>query len=151
MPWRRWLAAGLGGLLFVYAVAFVDLTLRARSAFNEGEKYMLWHQKPELKKAALDAELAVQEKGLRDQAVAEKWTAEVLEERLFLARFQRDERLKESSLKYAYVWYKTAVELFTPPESKWVKLCRAKAPVARELWKKELDAQKIPYQEYMLD
>ena len=112
---------------------------------------MLRNEKPELKKAALDAELAVQEKGLRDEAVRENWPSEKLDQRLFLARFQRDERMKESSLKYAYVWYKTATDLFTPPESKWVKLCRAKAPVAKELWKKELAAQKIPYEEYMLD
>jgi hypothetical protein len=151
MPWRRWLAYGLGGLAFVWAVAFVDLTLRARTAFLEGEKYMLWHEKPELKKASLDAELLSREKALRDEAVRDAWPAEKLEQRLFLARFQRDERMKESSLKYAYVWYKTALELFTPPESKWVKLCRAKAPAAKELWKKELDAQKIPYEEYMLE
>jgi hypothetical protein len=151
MRWRRWLAGALGGLAFVYAVAYVDLTLRAREAFSQGEKYMLWHEQPALKKAALDAELRERETALRAQAGREKWAAEVLEQRLFLARFQRDERLKESSLKYAYVWYQTAVELFSPPESKWAALCRAKAPQAKELWKKELDAQKIPYQDYMLE
>ena len=151
MRWRRPLAAALGGLVFVYAVAYADLVLRARSAYQEGEKYMAWHERPELKKAALDAELAVREAQIREEAASGKWGREELEQRLSLARFQRDERMKESSLKYAYVWYKTATELFTPPESRWVKLCREKAPVAKELWKKELDAQKIPYEDYMLE
>ena len=135
----------------MYGVAYADLVLRARSAYLEGEKYMAWNDRPELKKTALDAELAVREKQLRDEAVSEKWGQDELDQRLSLARFQRDERMKESSLKYAYVWYKTATELFTPPESRWVVLCRAKAPVAKELWKKELDAQKIPYKDYMLE
>lgn len=151
MLWRRWLAAAVGGLLFVYGVAYVDLVLRARSAYLEGEKYMTWNEHPELKKAALDAELARREQELRDQASSEDWSQETLSQRLYLARFQHDERLKESSLKYAYVWFRTATELFTPPESKWVKLCRERAPAAKALWKKELDAKKIPYQDYMLD
>ena len=151
MRWRRLLLTAAGGLLFVYAVAYVDLTLRARHAYLEGEKYMQWAREPALKKAALDAELASQEADLRAQAAKEAWPAEKLDQRLYLARFYHDSRMKESSLKYAYVWYRTAIELFTPPESKWVVLCRQRAPVAKELWKKELDAQKIPYKDYMLE
>lgn len=151
MPWRRWLAAALGGLAFVYAVAYADLVLRARSAYLEGEKYMAWNEHPELKKMALDGEYLAQVKELHDRSVRESWTQEVLDQRMFLARFQHDERMKESSVKYAYVWFRTATELFTPPESKWVKLCRERAPVAKALWKKELDAQKIPYTDSLLD
>jgi hypothetical protein len=137
----------LGCAAFVYAAVYVDLVLRARTAYLEGEKYMEWAAKPELKKAALEAELAEREKALR----AEKLTAAELEQRLALARFEHEERVKESSYKYAYVWYQTAVELFSPPDSKWVRLAREKLPVAKELWKKELDAAKIPYKDYMLE
>jgi len=137
----------LGCAAFVYAAVYVDLVLRARTAYLEGEKYMEWAAKPELKKAALEAELAEREKALR----AEKLTAAELEQRLALARFEHGERVKESSYKYAYVWYQTAVELFSPPDSKWVRLAREKLPVAKELWKKELDAAKIPYKDYMLE
>lgn len=151
MAWRRILLTALGGFAFVYATAYADLVLRARHAYMEGEKYMAWDKDPSLKKASLDAELAAHEAELRAQASREAWPAEQLEQRLFLARFDHDERMKESSLKYAYVWYRTAIELFTPPESKWVALCRARAPVAKELWKKELDAKKIPYKDYMLE
>ena len=38
-------------------------------------------------------------------------TKEELAQRLALAKFSRDEAVAESSLKYAYVWYQTAVEL----------------------------------------
>jgi hypothetical protein len=151
MPWRRYLLTAAAGLAFVYATAYVDLTLRARSAFYEGERYMAWNSDPSLKKAALAAELQAKESRLRAQAEKERWAAEVLEQRLFLARFEHGERLKESSLKFAYVWYQSAVELFTPPESKWVVLCRQRAVEAKRLWKKELDAQKIPYEDYMLE
>lgn len=151
MKWRRLLLTILGALAFVYGVAYVDLVFRARRAYLEGEKYMQWAQDPSLKKAALDAELSQQQRDLRAQASREVWPADKLQQRLFLAQFDHDERMKESSLKYAYVWYRTAIELFTPPESKWVALCRRRAPVAKELWKKELDARKIPYKDYMLE
>jgi len=68
-----------------------------------------------------------------------------------IARFSLERKLKESSIKYAYVWYQTAVELFSPPDSKWVKLSRGKMPAARELWKAELRTKNIPFEDYMLD
>jgi hypothetical protein len=138
-------------LAAVYAMVRVDLTLRARSAYLEGEKWMEWSRKPELKKAHFDAELAAREgelsrelaRGLLDRAAYERKSG--------LARFERDQALDESSLKYAYVWYQTSAELFSPPENRWSALSRAKMTEARALWKKELDARKIPYQDYMLE
>ena len=59
-----------------------------------------------------------------------------------LAEFRRDEAVEESSLKYAYHWYKTVVELFTPPESRWVRLSRERMAEAKTLWTRELDEQK---------
>ena len=135
----------------VYGMARVDLYYRSRSAYLEGEKWMEWSRKPELKKAHFDAELAAREgelsrelaKGLLDKASHDRKAG--------LARFERDQAVAESSLKYAYVWYQTAAELFSPPENRWSALARVKMGEARELWKKELDAQKIPYQDYMLE
>jgi hypothetical protein len=72
-------------------------------------------------------------------------------ERIEVARLARDEAVAESSLKLAYHWYKTAVELFSPPRSRWVRLSESKMAEAKELWKKELDSKKIPYEEYMLE
>lgn len=141
----------MGAILFcaasVYGIAYADLTIRARSAYLEGEKYLEWDRRPELKKAQLDLELSRRQGELRKRFAA----GAELEQRLALAVFERDEAVKESSLKYAYVWFQTAVELFSPPESKWVVLSREKMALAKGLWKKELALKKIPYQDYMLE
>lgn len=151
MPLRRAGAIALAALAFVYAVACVDVTLRARSAYLEGEKYMSWARDPSLKRAALRTEFEARERALRDQAAAGKLGAAELEQRSALLRFELGERLQESSLKYAYVWYRTAARLLTPPESRWVVRSRDKMAEAKKLWKAELDAQRVPYQDYMLE
>lgn len=151
MAWRRALLTAAGLLAFVYAAACVDVTLRARSAYLEGEKWLSWNQHPELKKAHFDAELAVQQAELEKDRDAGRLSPAEFDRKLGLARFERDEQVSESSLKYAYVWFQTAAELFTPPESTWTRMSRAKMKTTRELWKKELDAKKIPYQDYMLE
>ncbi len=135
----------------VYAMAYADLVLRARSAYLEGEKYLEWNAHPELKRAYYDKLLAEKEARLNADFKEGKLTQPELDERLDLARFEHDERIKESSLKYAYVWFQTAVELFSPPESKWVVLSRQKMASTKELWKKELDAQHVRYEEYMFE
>ncbi|MDD5657399.1 MAG: hypothetical protein PHF00_09125 [Elusimicrobia bacterium] len=137
--------------LCVYAVAYADLWLRARSAYLEGEKHLEWARRPELKAAALDRLLAEKEGRLRAEFSAGRIDEAELKQRLELARFERDEAFRESSLKYACVWFRTVGELFSPPESRWVVLARAKLPLAKGLWKRELEAKKIPYQDYMLE
>jgi hypothetical protein len=151
MPWRRALLTAAGLLAFVYAAACVDVVLRARSAYNEGEKWLTWSAHPELKKAHFDEELADRQRALERDRDAGRLPAAEFDRKLGLARFERDQAVAESSLKYAYVWYQTAAELFTPPESRWTAMSREKMKTTRELWKKELDAKKIPYQDYMLE
>jgi len=148
---RRKLLTVLACVLAVYGMVYADVWLRARSAYLEGEKYLEWDRRPELKAAHLERLLVEKTARLQAERAASRITPAELEARLTLARFERDEAMKESSLKYAYVWFQTAVELFSPPESRWVILSREKAPVAKELWKKELAAKKIPYQDYMLE
>ena len=138
-------------VLAVYGLARVDLVLRARSAYLEGERWTEWSAKPELKKAHFDAELALREGELSRELAKGRLERAAYERKSALARFERDQAVAESSLKYAYVWYQTAAELFSPPENRWSALARAKLPQTRVLWKKELDAQKIPYQDYMLE
>lgn len=148
---RRLALAVLACAACVYAIAYVDVVLRARSAYLEGEKYLDWNVHPEKKKAWLEQKLVEKEARLRSDFAAGRLTKDELDERLYLARFERDERLAESSLKYAFIWFQTATELFTPPESKWVVLSREKLASTKELWKKELDAKHIPYQDYMFE
>ena len=145
------LVAVLACIAAVYAVAFIDLWLRARTAYREGEKYLEWARHPEVKAAHLDRLLAEDEVRLRQDFADGRLSRGMLEERLFLARFEREEAMKESALKYAYVWFKTAAELFSPPENRWTYLARRKMPEVRELWKKELERNNIPYRDFMLD
>ncbi|OGR90194.1 MAG: hypothetical protein A3J74_00910 [Elusimicrobia bacterium RIFCSPHIGHO2_02_FULL_57_9] len=147
---KRWLSVAFC-LAAIYGLAYADLTLRARSAYYEGQKYLEWDRNPGLKKAHFEALLAVAEQELRRDFQAGKFTAQELQAKLMLARFETDQRLSESALKYAYTWFKTAVDLFSPPESKWAALCRQQLPRAKALWKKELEAKKIPYEDYQLE
>jgi hypothetical protein len=151
MAWRRALLTAAGLLAFVYAAACADVVLRARSAYLEGEKWLSWDAHPELKKAHFDAELADRRKALEADRAAGRLSAVEFDKKAALAAFERDQAVAESSLKYAYVWFQTSAELFTPPESRWTALSREKMKTTRELWKKELDAKKIPYQDYMLE
>ena len=151
MNLRRWALWGLGALATVWGLAYADLVLRARSAFLEGEKYMLWARQPDLKKAWFDARLDEDKVRIEGEVASGRLTALEGKERVEVARFARDEAVAESSLKYAYHWYQTTVELFSPPESRWVRRARERMAEAKRLWKAELDSKKIPYQDYMLE
>jgi len=147
---RRALLTAAALLAFVFAAVYVDVVLRARSAYLEGEKWLEWNRKPELKKAHFDEVLEARIKDLERERAA-GLLPEAYAKKLALARFERDQAVSESSLKYAYVWFQTAAELFTPPESRWVVMSRERMAQTRALWKKELDAKKVPYRDYMLD
>ena len=151
---KRWVHIA-GMALFsigaVYGMIYVDLVLRARHAYLEGEKYLEWHFHPDRKaqyyKTWQVQRLAELEKKLSQRKI----TQDIFQREKELLEFQKTQALEDSSIKYAYVWYQTAVELFSPPESKWVKLSREKMVMAKELWRQELRAKKIPFEEYMLE
>jgi hypothetical protein len=151
---KKWVKIGLsviGCIIAVYALIYVDVVLRARSAYLEGEKYWYWYDHPQAKKEALEKEFN-EEKGALDKKLARnKITKEDYDRELEVDKFNFDSKLSESSIKYAYIWYQTVVELFSPPQSRWVKLAREKMPKAKELWKKELTEKKIPFEDYMLE
>lgn len=130
-------------------MVYVDLVFRAKEAYLEGEKYLEWNAHPDLKKAYYDKLLVTKEQKIKSNIQSGRITAAEGQEQLTLARFEEKERLSESSLKYAYVWFQTAVQLFSPPESRWVKRARLEMPKTLILWKKELDSKQIPYQDYM--
>ncbi len=151
---KRWVkTAGLVLLCIgaVYALIYADVVLRARSAYLEGEKYWSWHSNPQEKAKALESAFAEEKAALDTQLAKGKLKKEEHGQQLEIAQFNRDQKLKESSIKYAYIWYQTVVELFSPPESKWVRLAREKMPQAKELWKQELKAKNIPFEDYMLE
>ena len=151
MSARRLALGAVGALAFVYVAAGADLYLRGRSAYLEGEKWMEWAAKPELKRAHFEARFAARRAELERERDAGGLPASDFDKKLMLAAFERDQAVAESSYKYAYVWFQSAAELFSPPETGWTAGARERMVEARALWKRELDAKKIPYREYMLD
>lgn len=133
------------GTLGVYGLIYRDVVSRARESFEEAEKYMEWHRHPEKKKEFFDRKFELEKSKLTAASDAER------REKLEALAFDRDFAVGESSLKYAYQYYKDTTELFSPPESKWVKMARAKAPEALEMWKQELREKKIPFEDTMFE
>lgn len=146
---RRALLTAAALAAAVYAMALGDVVLRGRAAYLEGEKWLEWSRRPELKKAHFDAKLTEREKALEKEK--DSLPPEAYARKLALARFERDQALAESSLKYAYVWHRTAVELFTPPETRWTRAARARMAETRELWRRELESRGVRVAEHMLE
>jgi hypothetical protein len=137
--------------VFVYATIYADVILRARDAFSEGEKYMAWSRDPSKKAAAIDEVYQKGKSELDQQHNNKKMSDDDYAARLASLEFEKNFQLNESSLKYAYQWYKDTYELFSPPESKWVKEARIKAPEALALWKQELRAKNIPFDDSLFE
>lgn len=145
-------AAGfLAAAAFVYTAASVDLSLRARKAYFEGEKYYRWHLNPSEKSAFYLNEYGKKKKILEGALSSGKTTREQYLEELEAAGLERATGVEDSSIKQACVWYKTAAGLFAPPESKWAVLSREKLAAAKEMWKKELTEKGVPFRDYMLE
>ncbi len=139
-----------GAVALVYGMIYVDVVWRAKEAYDQGEKYWRWTDHPDEYANFVNDRFQSDKATLDAQRAKGRLTSESYDRELQLLQFGRVQALKESTIKYAYVWYQTAVELFSPPESKWVKLSREKMPLAHERWKAELRAKNIPFEEYMV-
>lgn len=151
---RRWFQnslLGVVGVVFVFGFVRFDVVQRARHAYQEAEKYMAWHANPELKKQALQLDFDNKKKKLDQKKEKRKISDIAYQQQLESLEFDHQFQFEESSLKYAYQWYKDTYELFSPPESTWVKMARQKAPQTLELWKQELREKKIPFEETMVE
>lgn len=161
---KKWVQIGglvLATIVIMYTMIYFDVVSRAKESYLEGDKYWSWYENPELKKKALEEQFTKEGKELAQRLKPniidtllfgkKKITEEEYNRELEAMKFDHQRQLEESSVKYAYVWYQTAVELFSPPESKWVKLARQKKPVAKEKWKEELRAKGVPFEDYMLE
>ena len=155
-PWhqKKWVRYGLltlGTIAALYGMIYIDVVCRAKESYLQGEKYWRWNEHPEEKQAELDAQFNQAKAELDKKLAANALKKDEYDRQMEILQFDHDRHMEESSIKYAYVWYQTAYELFSPPESKWVKLSREKAPLAKEKWKEELRAKNIPFEDYMLE
>jgi hypothetical protein len=149
--WQQNLLWILGTIAIMYGMIYADVVSRAKEAYQEGEKYSYWADHPDVRVKVLDDKMAADKAALDADFSKGKMPKDDYDRNVELLQFDHDQALKESSIKYAYVWYQTAVELFSPPNSKWVQRSREKMPVAKERWKAELRAQHIPFEDYMID
>lgn len=151
---KRWVQNVLLVLVTVavaYGMVYVDVRARAREAFRQGEKYSRWADNPDEKKLFYEEKFLSEKARLDKKKERAEISAEQYDQDLEVLAFDRDQAVKESSIKYAYQWYKDTYELFSPPESKWVRRARFLAPAAKEKWRDELRSKNIPFEEYMLD
>ena len=140
-----------GTVAVMYGMIYMDVVMRAKESYREGEKYWRWAEHPEERAQFLDQKFTADKAALDARLSRGKISKDDYDRELELLQFDHAQALKESSIKYAYVWYQTAVDLFSPPESKWVKLAREKMPLAKERWKAELRAKSVPFEDYMID
>lgn len=156
IPWWKKRSAQNVFLVFVvvagvYGLIYWDVVSRAKEAYQEGEKFMRWHERPDEKKMFFEEKLQKEKTVLESKREKGKITQDEYFQKLDVLTFDANFALEESSLKYAYQWYKDTYELFSPPESKWVKLAREKAPRALAMWKAELRSKNIPFEDYMFE
>ncbi len=151
---RRWIQNAVFvavGAIGVYAFVYWDVVTRAQESYTQAEKYMAWHHNPEEKKRALENEFHQKKSDLDLKLAKKKISEEEHRKKMDAAEFDKQYALEESSLKYAYQWYKDTYELFSPPQSRWVKMAREKAPQVLELWKQELREQGVAFEDTMFE
>ncbi|HRY28613.1 MAG TPA: hypothetical protein P5079_01100 [Elusimicrobiota bacterium] len=151
---KRWVQNTLlvaGTAAVAYLMVFIDVQARAREAYRQGETSLRWAQNPDEKKQFYEEKFLREKKKLDRRREKAEISQEDYDQDLEVLKFDRDQVVGESSLKYAYQWFKDTYELFSPPESKWVRRARLMAPAAKERWREELRAKNIPFEEYMLD
>jgi len=133
---------------FLWGVAVLDLRARAKSAWLTAERYREWHLRPDAKRLYLEDIYA-------KKALALKRTGGITQKELNakLAGLETEKEflINESSAKYAYLWYKTASFSFCRPKNKWCARAREMLGPAKDLWKAELRAKNIKFEDWMLD
>ena len=89
-------------LVIAYFMARFEVVRRAQREYTEGEKFLNFYRNPDVKKQYYDNKL--QNKEITD--------------------IEYEMLMEDNALKNSYVQYNTVVDLFTPPESEWVKKSR---------------------------
>jgi hypothetical protein len=145
--WRLSCPLAAAILAAIYAVSAADLSLRARAACREGEWQLRLSREPALREAEAAARLDERKQRLSRSLAEGLVTPSEFETSLALARMERERFLEESPAKLAFVWFKTAAALFSPPRSPWSLRARAGMAEARALWEKDLKAAGVEPQE----
>ncbi|MCD6423789.1 MAG: hypothetical protein J7L42_06720 [Elusimicrobia bacterium] len=129
LKYMKTILAVFGVWLLINGIIYVDIYLRAKSAYKKGIMYLKWHENPALKEKYL--------KNWRDKEISKikgnDYKAEVLRKAI---EVQYQMRMEENPLKNAYFWFRTVVDCFSPPETKYVKLSKEKLKTITPLLEK---------------
>jgi len=145
-PVKIFLAAA-AAVAFFSGTAILDLRARAKSAWLKAERYGQWQNRPELKKNHFDKIYEKKSAALKKPGIS----AENLEKELAGLETEKNFLVKESSAKYAYLWYKTAATFFCRPQNEWCTRAREKLAPAKERWKADMRSKNIKFEEWMID
>ncbi len=107
-------------LIIAYFMARYEVIRRAKREYLEGEKFLSFYKNPELKKQYYDNKLNKKE----------------------ISPEEYEMLMEDNALKNAYVQYQTVIDLFTPPESKWVKLSRERLKEIEPLYNQWVESLK---------
>jgi hypothetical protein len=109
-------------VLIATLMVYMEVNKRAKREYMEGEKFLSFYRDPGLKKQYYDDQLNKKE----------------------INEIEYEMKMEDNSLKNAYVEYQTVVDLFTPPESSWVKKSRQRLEEITpeyNAWLKQLQAE----------
>ena len=112
----------LVALIIGFLLANFDVMRRAKHEYLEGEKFLNFYKNPDAKAAYYKDELDKKQ----------------------ITELEYEFLMDDNSLKNAYVEYKTVVDLFTPPESEWVKKARERLKEVEpeyNAWVKQLESE----------
>jgi hypothetical protein len=108
-------------LIIAYFMARYEVVRRAKREYLEGEKFLSFYKNPELKKQYYDEKLRKKE----------------------ISQEEYEMLMEDNALKNAYVQYQTVIDLFTPPESKWVKLSRERLKEIEPLYNQWVESLRL--------
>lgn len=108
-------------LIIAYFMARYEVVRRAKREYLEGEKFLSFYKNPELKKQYYDEKLRKKE----------------------ITPEEYEMLMEDNALKNAYVQYQTVIDLFTPPESKWVKLSRERLMEIEPLYNQWVESLRL--------
>jgi hypothetical protein len=108
-------------LIIAYFMARYEVVRRAKREYLEGEKFLSFYKNPELKKQYYDEKLRKKE----------------------ISQEEYEMLMEDNALKNAYVQYQTVIDLFTPPESKWVKLSHERLKEIEPLYNQWVESLRL--------
>src|SRR6266850_1543404 len=103
--WHKRAGLVIGTAVIMYGMVYADVVWRAKEAYQEGEKYWRWAEHPEEREQFLNAKRTADKAKLDERLSKGALSKDDYDHAMELLQFEYEQAMKESSIKYAYVWY----------------------------------------------